>query len=97
MLESPDNRVDAVRRLVEAADGKLETYYWMQGKFDGLAIAEAPTAMAANAVSLAVASSGAFSHVETHELIDSADIVPLLARAKELRSQFRPPGKTPAR
>ena len=96
MIESPDNRIDAVRRLVEAAHGKLETYYWMQGKFDGLVIAEAPNAMGANAVSLAVTSSGAFSHVETHELIEPGDIVPLLAQAKDVRSQYRPPGKTPA-
>jgi len=40
MIESPDNRVDAVRRLAEAAHGKLESYYWMQGQFDGFAIAE---------------------------------------------------------
>lgn len=96
MMDNPDNRVDAVRKLVEAANGKLESYYWMQGQFDGLAIAEAPTPMDANAVSLAVSSSGTLSHVETHELIEPAEIVPLLKQAKEMRSKFAPPGKAPA-
>jgi uncharacterized protein with GYD domain len=94
MMESPDNRVDAVRRTVEAANGKLECYYWMQGKFDGFAISEA-SPMSANAISLAVSSSGALSHVETHELIEPSDIMPLLAQAKTVRAQYQPPGKAP--
>jgi uncharacterized protein with GYD domain len=93
MIESPDNRVDAVRRLVEGAHGKLESYYWMQGKFDGFLIAEA-SPMDANAMSLAVSSSGVMSHIETHELIDPSDIMPLLAQAKAVRAQYQPPGKT---
>ena len=86
MIEAPDNRIDAVRRLIEAAHGKLESYYWMQGQFDGLVIAEY-SPMDANAVSLAVSSSGVLSHIETHELIEPKDIIPLLAQAKAVRGQ----------
>ena len=94
MIEAPDNRIDAVRRLIEGARGKLESYYWMQGQFDGLLIAEM-SPMDVNAVSLAVSSCGVLSHIETHELIDPSEIVPLLAQAKAARANYQPPGKIP--
>ena len=39
---------------------------------------------------MAAAGSGAFAHVETHELIEAADIAGLVARAGDV--PFRPPG-----
>lgn len=53
--------------------------------------------MDANALAIAVASTGTLARHETHELIGAADIEPLLAQAKELRAQFTPAGAvTPA-
>ena len=76
--------VDSLVKTLTAAGGSLEKYYWMRGKLDALAIASAPTDMDVNAVSLALASTGQYSHVETHELVDPTDFVTLLAEARRL-------------
>jgi uncharacterized protein with GYD domain len=87
MIGSPDNRLgDAVGRAVLAAGGHVTAYYWMQGRLDALAIIDVPSAMQANAVSLALAASGYYSHGETHELVDTPDIVALLQAAKRVQA-----------
>jgi hypothetical protein len=44
-------------------------------------------------VVLATASSGAFKHQETHELIEADDLVAILQQAQTLRPSYRPPGQ----
>ncbi len=96
MIAHPSDRVDAFRRLVSSAGGSLESYYWMQGPFDGFAIIEVPGAMEASAVSLVAIGSGAFARMETHELVEPSDMPPLLARVGELRKAYTAPGVTTA-
>ena len=91
-IENPTDRRGPVSQLAEAVGGKLESYYWMFGQYDGLAIFEAPDSASAAALALAAASSGAFRQVETHELIAADDLVSVLARAKQLRPSYQPPG-----
>ena len=91
LMDRPSDRATAVRKLVEAAGGKVESYYWMFGQFDGFAIFELADSARAAALSLAIASTGAFT-VETHELIAPSDLGGLLARAKDLRAHYASPG-----
>lgn len=88
--DQPSDRVAVARGVVESLGGKLETYYWMFGQYDGLVIFELPDSQAAAAVSLAVTGSGAFSRYETHELIQPGDIPPIVERARQI--SFQPPG-----
>jgi uncharacterized protein with GYD domain len=69
----------------------------MFGEHDGFAIVDVPTSQDAAAVALAVSSSGAFAHMETHELIEPERIDRVLAQAKSVRESYTPPTKTPAR
>ena len=66
----------------------------MFGQYDGLAIVEMPDAASEAAFALAVASSGSFRHLETHELIEADDLVTILQKAQTLRPNYRPPGQT---
>jgi hypothetical protein len=45
-------------------------------------------------VSLTATSTGAFKHVETHELIAADNLVEILRQAQTLRPSYRPPGQT---
>ncbi|MEN3279422.1 MAG: hypothetical protein V7607_562 [Solirubrobacteraceae bacterium] len=90
MMERPSDRLGAVRETFQGAGGDVEAFYWMLGQYDGLVIANLPDTHAMTAVSVAVAASGRFSHVETHELIEASAIGEILARAKEL--SYRAPG-----
>ena len=92
-IENPADRRGPVSKLIEAAGGRLESYYWMFGQYDGLAIFECPDAAAAATVALTAAGSGAFRHFETHELIAAKDLVGILQRAQSMRPSYRPPGQ----
>lgn len=92
-VESPEDRRGPVAKLAETVGGRLEAYYWMFGQYDGFAIFECPDSAAAAALVLPANTSGAFKHVETHELIAAGNLVAVLERAKTLRPSYRPPGQ----
>jgi uncharacterized protein with GYD domain len=70
--------------------GGLESYYWMFGRYDGLAIFEMPESQTAAALSLAVTGSGAFRKFETYKLIEAGDFAQNAERAKGI--YYHPPG-----
>jgi uncharacterized protein with GYD domain len=90
LIGTPSDRGAVVSKLCEAAGGSMEAYYLMFGAWDGFVIAEMSSSASAAAVSLAVSSSGAFSSIETHELIEPSDFADMLATAGGLA--YRPPG-----
>jgi uncharacterized protein with GYD domain len=87
-MEQPSDRVTVVSKAVESAGGTLEAYYLMFGQYDGFVIVDLPDSRAAAATSLAVASTGTFEHLETHELIEAEDLNPILEQAKGITSQL---------
>ncbi|MBV9280349.1 MAG: GYD domain-containing protein [Chloroflexi bacterium] len=93
-VQNPSDRAEVVRKLTEAMGGTMECYYWMFGQYDGLVIASAPDSESMAALSLAVTGTGAFRHFETHELIESGDLIRISQGAKELQSSYQAPGAT---
>ena len=91
-IDNPEDRRGPVSKLAESMGGRLESYYWMFGTYDGLAIFETPDSKSMAALSLAATSTGVFRHVETHELIESSDLITILQQAKTARPSYRPPG-----
>jgi uncharacterized protein with GYD domain len=89
-VENPSDRAVAVRRLVESVGGRLECYYWMFGQYDGMAIVEMPDSHTLAAAALAIVSSGAFSHFESHELLGADDLPAIAERARLI--VYQPPG-----
>ena len=84
---NPSDRAVVVRRLVESVGGSLECYYWMFGQYDGVAIVEMPDPRAHAAATMALISSGAFTHFETHELIEADDLTAIAKRARQIAYQ----------
>jgi uncharacterized protein with GYD domain len=84
------DRAAAVRGLVESVGGSLECYYWMFGQYDGMAIVDMPDSHAYAASTLAIISSGAITHFETHELIKTDDLTAIAERARQIA--YQPPG-----
>jgi uncharacterized protein with GYD domain len=52
-----------------SVSGSLESAYWMFGAHDEFAVVDVPDSVRAAALSVAVGSTGAFKHLETHELL----------------------------
>ena len=90
MMGKPGDREKVVSELLDGVGGKLDSYYWMFGQYDGMVICDIPNSASAAAVSVAVGSTGAFSHLETHELIPASALKSVLKKAKGL--SYTPPG-----
>ncbi len=93
-IANPSDRAAVVRGMVESVGGNLECYYWVFGQYDGMAVIEMPDAHTTAATSLAIVSSGAFTHFETHELIEASDLAAIAERAREI--VYQPPGSRQA-
>jgi uncharacterized protein with GYD domain len=93
MIATPGDRTAAVRQVLGSLGGSLECIYWMFGSHDGIAIAELPDSVSAAAVNIAAASSGAFTHNQTHELLTQEQLGNALQRASTAAQAFQPPGQ----
>jgi len=93
MIQNPGDRTAAVRQLASALGGSVESIYWMFGPYDGILIADVPDSVGAAALSVAVGSTGSFSHLETHELFGQDQLGRTLARAKEASQAYQAPGQ----
>src|SRR5215472_2422905 len=93
MIKSPGDRTAAVRQLADSVGGSIESVYWMFGDHDGIVIADAPDSLSAAALSVAVGSTGAFKHLETHELFTQDQLGRMLGQAKDAVQVYRPPGQ----
>jgi uncharacterized protein with GYD domain len=90
MMDRPSDRERVVSNLLSGVGGTLDAYYWMFGRHDGMVIVDVPDSMSAAAVSLAVSSTGAFGHLETHELFPGSALNQIMETAKGLT--YFPPG-----
>jgi uncharacterized protein with GYD domain len=93
MLMKPGDRAAAVRDMVSTVGGSLESLYFMFGDRDGFVVVDVPDSGTAAAVAIAVNSTGAFSHLETRELISPEDLPAVLEKAAGTRESYRPPGQ----
>ena len=92
MVQSPEDRSEAARKVVEAAGGRLEAFYWMLGEHDGMVIFSVPDPETAAAVSAAIAASGRVSRMQTTQLLSSEKARRSLEKAKVVQSAYEPPG-----
>ncbi len=91
MIKNPTDRSAAARQVVEAVGGTIESFYWMFGEYDGIAIVDAPDSISAGAVSVAVASTGALSKAVSTQLFDADDQAALVELAKTALASYTPP------
>lgn len=93
LVLKPGDRVAAVRDLASTVGASLESMYFMFGDRDGFVVLDVPNSEAAAALSIAVGSTGAFSHLETRQLISPDDLPAVLEKAANARESYRPPGQ----
>jgi uncharacterized protein with GYD domain len=92
MVEAPENRAVAARRLIEEIGGRIEAFYWMFGEWDGLVIFDVPDTAAAAAFSARVTSSGLLRRIMTQQLLEMDDARRGLELAKAAEPAYAPPG-----
>lgn len=90
-VKNPQNRVEAVRPLLERLGARFETTYLTFGDYDIVFIMEAPDNVSAAAVSLAISSGGACKAYKTTPLMTVDEGVEAMRKAGQAASAYRPP------
>jgi uncharacterized protein with GYD domain len=94
MIVKPEDRADAVSRLLSKAGGRLIGYYLTFGEYDFMTIAEAPSETQMAAVLLAAGSSGGVTGLRTTLAMTSVEAKGVFAAASDLVPAFRSAGGT---
>ena len=91
-MKKPSDRAAVVGEAAQSVGGRLESYYWMLGQYDGFAILELPDSAAAARLAMTVSSTGAFTHLETHELFSAEQVLQLLQGTEGV--EYAAPGQS---
>jgi len=94
MVVKPEDRAEAVSRLLSKAGGKLIAHYLTFGEYDFLVISEMPSEMQMAAVLLAVGSGGGVSDLRTTLAMNSIEAKGAFAAAADLAPGFKSAGGT---
>jgi uncharacterized protein with GYD domain len=94
MIVRPEDRADAVSRLLSKAGGRLLGYYLTFGEFDFLCIIEVASDTQAAAALLAMASGGGVTGLKTTVAMTSVEAKGAFAAASDLAPGFKSAGGT---
>jgi uncharacterized protein with GYD domain len=94
MVIKPEDRAEAVSRLLSKAGGRLIGHYLTFGEYDFLVIAEAPSEVQMAAVLLAAGSGGGVTGLRTTLAMTSVEAKGAFAAAGDLAPSFRSAGGT---
>ena len=94
MIVKPEDRADAVARLLSKIGGRLLGYYLTFGEYDFLTIAEAPNDVQMAAALLAAGKSGGVTDLRTTVALTSVEAKGAFAAAADLAPGFKSAGGT---
>jgi uncharacterized protein with GYD domain len=89
MVKSPQDRLEAVRQVVERLGGKLLSMHMAFGEYDVVGVAELPDNVSAAAFSLAISAGGAVTAVKTTPLMTMQEGTEAFRKAGQ--AGYRPP------
>lgn len=91
MIANPSDREAAARGIVEAAGGKLESFYITTGASDFTFTATVDDVSDLLAGLLAVAGSGVIADVQTQRAFTGAEFMAMQKKAGSLAASYKPP------
>jgi uncharacterized protein with GYD domain len=94
LLENPtQNRAEAARKLIEAAGGKLVSFYSVPAEGPAImTIFDVPDPTAAPAIVGIVVGAGALHNVKLSRLYTQEEVIQVRQKASKLRAAYSPPG-----
>jgi uncharacterized protein with GYD domain len=81
LVKQPQDRIEAVRPVIERVGGKISSAYFAFGDYDVVVIAELPDNVSAAAIAMAFAGGGACKAVHTTPLLSSEEAVAAMKKA----------------
>ena len=94
MIVKPEDRADAVARVLSKIGGRLLGYYLTFGEYDFLTIAEAPNDVQMASALLAAGNSGGVTDLRTTVAMTSVEAKGAFAAAADLVPSFKSAGGT---
>jgi uncharacterized protein with GYD domain len=94
MIVHPEDRAEAVARLLSKVGGRLVNYYLTFGEYDFLFVAEAPNDVQMAAALLAAGSRGGITDLRTTLALTSIEAKGAFAAASDIAPGFRSAGGT---
>ncbi len=91
MVNEPQDREVAARKVIEALGGTLHHFFFALGDADVIAIIEVPDDKIVVAGSLIISASGNFSKYSTTKLMTSSEAMAAMSKAKDVVSAYTPP------
>ena len=88
LIEGSD-REAAVKALLDAVGGKLESMMFTRGEYDVALIAEMPDQSTGLGLTMAVQASGAFAKLT---VLEELDMTPIIAAAQKAAKVYEPAG-----
>ena len=88
MVKSPQNRLDAVRPVVEKLGGKIEGGWLAFGEYDIVLVCQLPNNVSAAAFSMAASAGGAVTAVKTTPLMTIDEAMEAMRKASGV--DYRP-------
>jgi uncharacterized protein with GYD domain len=94
LLENPtQNRAEAARKVVEAAGGKLVSFYGMPVEGPGvLTIFDVPEQSSAAAIAGLVVAADTLKNVKLMRLLTQEEVMEVRQKANKLKAAYSPPG-----
>jgi uncharacterized protein with GYD domain len=81
LVSNPQNRLDAIRPVVEKLGGRVVNAYFAFGDYDFVLITELPDNVSAAALAIAASAGGACKSVKTTPLMENAQGLEALRKA----------------
>src|SRR5712692_1060226 len=89
MVKNPQNRLDAVRPVIEKLGGKVEGGWLAFGEYDIVLVCQLPNNVSAAAFSMAASAGGAVKTVKTTPLMTIDEAMEAMRKASGV--DYRPP------
>src|SRR6478672_899603 len=93
MIAAPEDRAEAVGRLIAAVGGKLSAYYLTSGDYDILLIFEAPSYEEIVPALIVAAAGSGVTDLKTVTALNSSEMKGTFAKAGSIALSYRSPGE----
>lgn len=85
LIKNPEDRSVAVNKLIEKLGGKMLTFYYSYGDYDGMIIAEMPDNVSGLATTMAAFAAGGTAKIKTTVLISVEEAMAAMKKASGLK------------
>ena len=85
LIQNPEDRAAAVKKLVESFGGKMLSFYYSYGDYDGTIIVDMPDNVSTLATVMTAFSGGGTSKLKTTVLISVEEAMTAMRKAKGMK------------